>query len=1339
MRFGSRSDKRYAEMRVLMVLAAVGALAGAAHAAPALDKPAFTATPAELLAAAKALPAGSGDVVLLRDDTDISYDDRGRATWTWRLVFFVATKNGADNWDVLTSTWLPAFQDKPKIRARVIDANGRSVDLDQSLVTDAPSNDAAQAAPSDRRQFEAPLPRLTVGCIVEEQIVVVDRDSIPGGGSAMIVDVGASLPLHSARVRVSAAKKLRTIAHALPGGAKVKTETVGGRQVVTYSGNALPAHDDYPGYVPADVRPFPRVVVTPVASWNAVAKEYRALVDKRIGEGNISLPADIGKSATIGTVRAVQSWLHRQVQYTDVGFGDSSFVPSTPAESLKRGTADSKDMATLLLAALRQAGIRANLALVNIGPGPDIDRDVPGINLFDHVLVRAQLGKTEVWIDPATRVTPPGRLPWYDQARFALIVSDDATALVSTPVSKASDNVIREVRTFELAEAGGAKITEVSREGGVFEAEQRSWLRDTPADGVRKNLVDYMDDQFKAKYVSHSSTSIDDLERPFEVTVVGNDSSRAYADREAIDIYLFATDTLKKLPEVLGAPKPDEPRRKYDFNVSTPHIYEIENRFVVPAGYTMPAPAPEKTRTLGVFKLVEKQRVDGQSFVVTVRFETSKTRLTPADVTAVQQAVRELRKEDAEHIVVPLAATTLADKGQYRDAIAEVNKLIKLHPKEALHYQQLSLVLVKAGAGEAARRAARKATELEPSNADTYVVLAWVLQHDTFCQWLGFNHDRAAARTALEKARKLDPKHVGAANDLAELLERNPQGRRFDTGADVRGAIAAWRAARELDDNEERAHSLATALVWAGDGAEAEKVLRAMAAGEARDQLLIVAVALASGPDAALRTATSLASGSTRTKYVTGAGSVLFLMRRYDLMRPLFADSKFAQGGSQQDQALQRLKRSDKPFKPGKTPQDAVIDMMLVELVPDRVSNPYWDKTVRAEVADKERNALSFSRTDLMTAGLLEDVSRSSLQPAVEGDAGLWRVQVEHMSVRAVVYVASDRGTPKIIGTDETPLGVGRHVLRLLAKNDEKNALRLLDWLAKDLGSRQQNLNAHRFMSLWGTNLPRTRKDMELAAAVLAGKTEAARVIPILSACKPSTKDGQFSCDWTLSDLYRDSGKWAELLDHSQAWLARSSSSPVLPTAAQAYALAHLGKFDDADKLVTDALAKDRDNRLLVFTHADLAIARGQLVEAVRRMEPLTKGSSPDSGALNNVAWIKLIDGADLKGALVIGRKSVQLAKDNPHAANTVAAIEAELGELDEANEHLLMSVRANDRPKPGDADVYVHARVLEQLGYVDDAVALYRQIKRDSHGFGFTPEAWELAARRLKALGVKK
>jgi tetratricopeptide (TPR) repeat protein len=328
---------------------------------------------------------------------------------------------------------------------------------------------------------------------------------------------------------------------------------------------------------------------------------------------------------------------------------------------------------------------------------------------------------------------------------------------------------------------------------------------------------------------------------------------------------------------------------------------------------------------------------------------------------------------------------------------------------------------------------------------------------------------------------------------------------------------------------------------------------------------------------------------------------------------------------------------------------------------------------------------------------------------------------------------------PKVVGLSDRPQGAGRHVLRLLAKNDEKNALRLLDWLAKDLRPRSfMDGVAQRFSQTWGAKVSRTRKDMELAAAVLSGTTDPARAIPILAQCQPATSDAQLACDWSLSDLYRETAKWSELEDHARTWATRAPKSLTIPTLAEAYGLAHLGRPDDGEAVIAEALAKDPDNHSLIFVHADMAIARGNLKEAIKRIEPLTTKSTATSSDCNNTSWIKLFEGSDLPGAATLGRKAVALAPNEPHAANTLAAVEAEIGELGEAKTHLDISVSADDGPTPSNADLYVHGRILEQLGFTDDAIATYRKIK-DHPDTPFTPSSFDFTARRLKALGVKK
>src|SRR5205823_9097961 len=95
--------------------------------------------------------------------------------------------------------------------------------------------------------------------------------------------------------------------------------------------------------------------------------------------------------------------VHKDIRYTGLEFGEASIVPSRPAETLKRRYGDCKDQATLLVALLRAAGIPAQVALLDTGPGTDIEPELPGLGSFDHAIVFVP-GPRPVWIDPTDEV-----------------------------------------------------------------------------------------------------------------------------------------------------------------------------------------------------------------------------------------------------------------------------------------------------------------------------------------------------------------------------------------------------------------------------------------------------------------------------------------------------------------------------------------------------------------------------------------------------------------------------------------------------------------------------------------------------------------------------------------------------------------------------------------------------------------------------------------------------------------------------------------------------------------------------------------------------------------------
>src|SRR5205085_614124 len=153
--------------------------------------------------------------------------------------------------------------------------------------------------------------------------------------------------------------------------------------------------------------------------------------------------------------------------------------------------------------------------------------------------------------------------------------------------------------------------------------------------------------------------------------------------------------------------------------------------------------------------------------------------------------------------------------GKLREAAAEDARMIAMHPQEPLHHQHLAVLLTYAGLGDAARREARKAVQLAPSNPEALGVLGWVLHHDRVGRDFVYDWDRAGALEALRKARAIDPTFSKSAFDLATVLERDPAGAFYARGADMQGAIEVWTAAREKAvDPEDIALRLAEVLLW---------------------------------------------------------------------------------------------------------------------------------------------------------------------------------------------------------------------------------------------------------------------------------------------------------------------------------------------------------------------------------------------------------------------------------------------------------------------------------------------------------------------------------------------
>ncbi len=1310
-------------MRGVGVLGIVLCGVGTASAGP-LDKPAFTATADELLAEAKRAPAGDAAVVVLRDDAVVDLDAAGRSVRRYHMVYVVEKQSAVDDWGDIELGWSPFYQDKPTIRARVITARDQLAELDQALVKDAPTVRDSSSVYSDRRKLEAPLPRLAIGAVVEEEMVVVDRAPLPGG-SVEHETIGRGVPVQHSLLTLSAPTSLglRVAPRGFAKPPTVQQTTRGGRTTWRYDFGPTAPNKRRPDGVPNDLATWPAIGYATAASWQAIATAYAQIIDKQIADGPLAVPPELAHAS----VEELVAWVHAHVRYTGIEIAEAALVPWTPAVTVSRGFGDCKDKATLLVAMLRAAGISAQVALVDTGPGLDLDRQLPGLGEFDHAIVLARVAGKDVWIDATESDVPAGRLPPRDQGRLALIAAAGTTGLVLTPSSAPADNAIREVRTLRATEQGAAAVTEVETNTGTFADTQRAWIRDTPHDQLDKSLGSYVDNVYRGKLASFSSSDPRDLAHPFALTVEVTGSGRLFTKRESIDGYVYPSAVLGHLPKLFDA-EHDEPRT-FDYVWSTPHVVEIETRMVLPDGYAPPALTAHEDRKLGTMSLAVDRRSDGNTLVITYRLDTGKLRITAAELAATVAAVR-VAREETEHVAIQQTGAQLFEQGKIREALAEYERLVALHPKEALHHDQIADVYRRLGLGAAARRAARAGVDLEPKSADAHDMLAWQLGHDTLGRQYGSDADRKGAIAEYTKALALDPKHNGALIDFANLLSHDAQGRTTDNKADRIAALALRRRANEGSGSHDQAQAIARDLLRTDQRADAEAAIRALPESADRSALLLAAIAAARDPKEAIQLASSL---QDRARTLRDAGGVLMAMRRYAAADALVAASGI--GDPLWPEVAKRLAPVELTKLDPMLPETPVRLAIIARLDgigprPATVTPELLHDVLEESSGDDIRKWL------LVPRAVGDDILVAVVNPVVEGSPATgWHVMLSIGSAKFGYYVASVGGRPTLLGDTENFYELGRTVRGLLAKNDVAAATRWIDWFAADAHARGDAVTAARFYrdELARAGKP-SREVLELVATILVADKDPAAAVPVLRRCAISGDAARRACDFDLLFALRKLHHWTELVDVAKG-VPETTSYWALAQALAAEGLYFARDGTAAAALLDAALAKRPDDEKLISMHAKVALGVGGWDATLPWLDKLLALPAPGEQEYNNAAWLHLYYDPTPDKAHELGVRAEQSVKKlSSNVANTLAAIEAESDRPRSAVGYLWKSLAEHADRAPRSADWYVIGRIAESVGLRDDALAAYRRVDKDSDlAIGPTPTLF--AARGLARL----
>jgi len=1186
---------------------------------------------------------------------------------------------------------------------------------------------------------------------------------VPVLHTRIIIDAPESLPL-------------KRITRLLPN-AQVKEMHANGRVRWTLEQGALDEMREMDSNLPSDAPAWPSVEFSSGASWESVAGVYRDLTENRIRNDDarplltgLKAPrTPLPASPALEYIAKVVDRLHREVRYTGVEFGAARLIPEYPSETLRRRFGDCKDKSTLLVAALRESGIDAYLALLSAGTDQDVSPELPGMGMFDHAIVfvpQAGDSGTDLWIDATAEYARVGTLPAQDAGRLALVIRPGTHELTRTPALHSADNRQVETRDFFLAEYGPSRVIETTETYGTVEGEYRGWYAGADTKERIDQLKTYMHDAYRAKQLvnfEHSSST--DFSRPYAMSLEMKDAPVGYTDLESAAVGINVVNITARLPQYFESRIDDakgaaEHEARSADVVFDPFVTEWHYRIQPPPGFQPRKLPPNDIVNLGPARLISEFNVTADGAVhASWRFDTMKGRYTVAEADALIKALRDLNRAETQLIAFDQVGVALRADGDFKGALQANEQLVQKYPRKAVHRLRAASALLEAGLGARAQREALAATRLEPKSSLAWKTYGWTLQHDAVGRRFGEGFDRAAAIAAYRKARELEPTNTDIAADLAVLLEHDANGVRYSPQSNLDEAIEIYQQRRkQLSDdetkNDEYANNQYYALLYARRYADLRDVLRQAKPSLAQRALYVTTLAAEhGGPTAIEASRTLITSEADRRSALASSGNILTRLREYQAAADLIEASTRGQTTTaSQTQRIALLRKTSRMDGTTIAPTDprGVVLRSFGEMF-SQPRNPSGFRKLLSHRTVEMADSIDFDHAQrTIIAGLTRqdlppevgaDLLFSNVRVNVEGDdASGYSVQLRAAGDTQSFYVVKEDGAYRILTVAPMVGPLALMSLERLENHDLAGARRWLDWARLELrgANTEDPLEGPAFARAWTVGVEADLERARFATALLlADCSMADRALPLLQQARATTDDAadRLSLDLALAKVHLELSQWPQLQEVATR-LVKAVPTSALAFRYQQWAGIQLRQWDTVEAASHERLARLPDDSIAREMLVHSAEARGRFGEIPVIMQPLIDSGRATAADYNQYAWTALLSQPVTEQAVEAARMAYDETQGRSAAINhTLACVYAASGKPREARDLLLKGMEQVGIDKPDDSAWYGFGLVAEAYGDAESARDYYAHVQKPRKGVIQPSSVYALSQARLAAL----
>ena len=393
--------------------------------------------------------------------------------------------------------------------------------------------------------------------------------------------------------------------------------------------------------------------ISTIPSWTSVVDWYKDLAHTRtkssfeIQEQVADLFKEKKEWTTQEKIRKIYEFIVTNIHYSSVPFRQSGIIPQKARDVLVNRIGDCKDVATLGIAMLKEAGIPAYHVLTRIRSIGSNPNELPSIG-FDHCIIGIQTESGIQYSDLTAQFHPYGSVPGEDHGAFCLLIKPGETEpFIQIPKQWLPNNIMRTYHAV-LSEDNSISIDQDSHYTGALTAGARAPYAEKGEADQQKQLSNYLAEDFtNAKLKTLSFVNLDNLEPVFDL-------------KYSFDVpnYLTEIGSVKamKLPwagEYRQSALSVLEKRKYPLRVWFGSDTIVERASIeFPAGMKPIELVPDANFSCTAADYMETLSFDGKVLQAERRIIFKKTFIPVEEYQLFREFMNRLTKEDASQILI---------------------------------------------------------------------------------------------------------------------------------------------------------------------------------------------------------------------------------------------------------------------------------------------------------------------------------------------------------------------------------------------------------------------------------------------------------------------------------------------------------------------------------------------------------------------------------------------------------------------------------------------------------------------------------------------------------------